>query len=395
MSAAKRQRNSSRIPQYRLHKRSGLARVRLNGRDIYLGKHGSPASHEKYDRIVAEWLSSGRATAGNTPASHRRLTVIEMLAAYWKHVRVYYVDKAGEPTSEQNTIKNALRPVKTLYGSTAAEDFGPRCLVVVRDEMIRKGLARRHINKQISRVRSAFSWAAANELISATVPEALRLVPPLRQGRTSARETEKIRPVPTGHVRAIRPFVSRQVFAIVRLQLLTAARAGELVRLRANELDQSDRVWKVVLAQHKTAHHSRSRTLYFGPRSQRILRRFLDERDSDAYLFSPREAERERHDRAATHRRQDQRPNLKETTRVVGDCYCTSSYRRAIHRACVEAGIPKWSPHQLRHVAATLLRKEQGLDTAQVVLGHANVATTLAYAEADEAKAIRAMAAMG
>ena len=34
------ERTSARIPRYRLHKPTGLAVVRLNGRDIYLGKHG-------------------------------------------------------------------------------------------------------------------------------------------------------------------------------------------------------------------------------------------------------------------------------------------------------------------------------------------------------------------
>ena len=36
------------------------------------------------------------------------------------------------------------------------------------------------------------------------------------------------------HIDAIKPFVSRQVWALVQLQLLTGARAGELVGMRAN-----------------------------------------------------------------------------------------------------------------------------------------------------------------
>ncbi len=39
-----------RPPKYVLHKPSGQARVRLDGRDVYLGPHGSPASFEAYDR---------------------------------------------------------------------------------------------------------------------------------------------------------------------------------------------------------------------------------------------------------------------------------------------------------------------------------------------------------
>jgi hypothetical protein len=47
------------VPKYRLHKRSGQAYVSLNGRDLYLGAHGSEQSRAEYDRVIAEWLSSG------------------------------------------------------------------------------------------------------------------------------------------------------------------------------------------------------------------------------------------------------------------------------------------------------------------------------------------------
>jgi hypothetical protein len=37
-------------PAYRLHKPTGQAVVRIAGRDFYLGKHGTDASHEAYRR---------------------------------------------------------------------------------------------------------------------------------------------------------------------------------------------------------------------------------------------------------------------------------------------------------------------------------------------------------
>jgi integrase len=42
-----------------------------------------------------------------------------------------------------------------------------------------------------------------------------------------------------------------------------------------------------------------------------------------------------------------------------------------------------WNPHQLRHSAATRIRREFGLDAAQVVLGHRTLAVTQVYAEQD------------
>ncbi len=96
---------------------------------------------------------------------------------------------------------------------------------------------------------------------------------------------------------------------------------------------------------------------------------------------------------------------------VKGDRYDVASYRRAIARACRQADadaheadpgvkpdvviVPQWHPHQLRHNAATFLRKEFGLEVARVVLGHGSPAITETYAELDHAKAVDAIGRVG
>jgi len=42
------------------HKASNRARVRINGRDFWLGKWGSPAAKMAYDRLIAEYLATRR-----------------------------------------------------------------------------------------------------------------------------------------------------------------------------------------------------------------------------------------------------------------------------------------------------------------------------------------------
>lgn len=69
-----------------------------------------------------------------------------------------------------------------------------------------------------------------------------------------------------------------------------------------------------------------------------------------------------------------------------GSQYTSNSYRRAIHRACESNGIEKWSPNRLRHTAATEIRREFGLEAAQVILGHSQANVTQVYAERDAAK---------
>ena len=56
-----------RTPQYRHDKPKDLAVVRIDGRDVYLGKYSSPESHEKYWRVVAEWNLTGALPAPSAP----------------------------------------------------------------------------------------------------------------------------------------------------------------------------------------------------------------------------------------------------------------------------------------------------------------------------------------
>ena len=87
-----------RTPTYRHHKPSGRAVLTIDGKDFYLGKWRSEESNLEYDRVIAEWLANGR----RLPTANGRgpcldLTVDELIAAYWRHARSYYV-KDGNRT---------------------------------------------------------------------------------------------------------------------------------------------------------------------------------------------------------------------------------------------------------------------------------------------------------
>jgi hypothetical protein len=75
------------LPKYRKHRASGQAIVTLNGRDHYLGPHGAKASKVEYDRLVAEYLSSGRSPSFGAP--QHDLTVVELAAEYLRHAKAY------------------------------------------------------------------------------------------------------------------------------------------------------------------------------------------------------------------------------------------------------------------------------------------------------------------
>ena len=87
---------TTKTPAYRLYKRTGQAVVTLNGRDYYLGKHGTGASRQAYDRLIGEWLTGGR----SLPTEDDPLTIIELVAKFWRHAERYYRKADGTPTTE-------------------------------------------------------------------------------------------------------------------------------------------------------------------------------------------------------------------------------------------------------------------------------------------------------
>ncbi|MFH1417126.1 MAG: tyrosine-type recombinase/integrase [Planctomycetota bacterium] len=401
-------------PSYRRHRSSGQAVVTLNGIDHYLGPWKSKASRVEYERLVGEWLANGRQLPlRDSPAS---LVIAELIARYWRHAKSYY-RKNGSPTSELSSIREALRPLKRLYGRTRGADFGPLALKTLQRDMIGSGWSRNTINNRISRIKRMFKWAAENELVPSSVHHGLQAVSGLRRGRSDARETEPVKPVADELVDATLPHVSSVVSAMIQLQRLTGMRSGELTIMRGCDLDTSGKVWLYTPATHKTEHHGHERPIYLGPRAQAIVRPFLKP-ETTAFLFSPVESEVERTARAHQRRKTPlcygNRPGLRRKRnpkRRPRDHYTTDSYRRAITRACDKAFPPpdgltddelmqwrnehRWHPHQLRHSAATRLRKEFGIEAARVVLGHRSAAITELYAEIDGAKAAEIMARVG
>ncbi len=386
---------TKKLPSYRLHKVSCQAVVTIAGRDHYLGPHGSPESIAAYKRLISEWTAAGPAVVVATASATKSgadFRICELLAAYYEHADAYYV-KDGELTGEAKNIKDATRLLQALYGMTPVNDFGPMALKAVRQKMIKSKLSRRVINFRVNRIRRVFKWGVENQLVAPGVLHALQAVAALRAGRTEARETGPVRPVPEESVNAILPFVTPQVRAMIELQQLTGMRPNEVTAMRPIDIDRSQATWTYRPARHKTEHHGIERLIYLGPRAQAIITPYLL-RPAEAYLFSPKEAVKQSRDRL---RRGNNPPKKRRPSpkRIPGNRYTRRSYYSAIKRGCHKAGIEVWGPNRLRHSAATYLRKRFGIEAARVVLGHRSSAVTEVYAELDRSKAADIMAEVG
>jgi integrase len=216
-------------------------------------------------------------------------------------------------------------------------------------------------------------------------------------------------------VEATIPFLPTVVADMVRVQRLTGARPGEICQMRPCDIDRSGEVWKYRPADHKTAYRGRERTIYLGPKAQAVLLPYLS-RDTQTACFSPADSEAKRHveqrKKRITRVQPSQRNRRKaKPKRMPRTAYTKDSYQRAIARAVVKANaertkeaadmgiepilLPHWHANQLRHSKATEVRREFGLEAAQVSLGHAKADVTQVYAERDAKLAVEVARKIG
>lgn len=278
------------------------------------------------------------------------LTVCEVIEAYVQNRREYF---AENPRSFGRGA-TAMRYLNQHFGHYKVAAFGMSELRRLREAMMEPTAAgrlfcRREVNRLIREVSAFWKWAASYEMAPAEIHAKCRTLEPLTRGHTDAPERDPVGPVPVEVVEKTRAQLRPDYAAAVTLQLLTGARPGELFALSGADIDRSGEVWVARLARHKTAHRGKSRTLYFGPQAQRILKPILLQCGTGK-LFQG----------------------------------CVNDYREYIYRAADAAGVTRWAPNRLRHTAATELRKAYGIEVARAVLGHSHLNTTEIYGEVDQ-----------
>jgi len=383
-------------PGYCLHKPTGQAYVRFDGKAYYLGAHGSEESKERYSRLKAEWLVNRHAEKFQ-PAATGGPCIADICLAYLDYAEKYY-----RGSTEFVNLKLAIQPLSELYAAIPAAEFGVIQFRACREWWLKDPKrSRQYVNKQMKRLLRVLKWAVGEGTIPATVYDTLRYVPALMKGRTYAPETKPVKPVGRELVDATIRHMTTVLADMVRFQQLVGCRPGELCMITPAMVNRSESVWLIALADHKTAYRGKSRTLYVGPKAQAILSKYLL-RAAGSACFSPIESEKQRreqmHEARVTPMNEGNKPGsniARKPRKSPGEAYTTSSYSHAIKYACVRGKLESWAPNQLRHSVATDIRKQFGLEAAQVILGHSDANITQTYAERDTSKAIAVAQAVG
>jgi integrase len=345
------------MPGIKLHKKTGQFYVWVRKKRKYLGTDAEQAKVrlERYRRGEVEARPVARGEA-EPP------TVSEVLLAYIKARRA-----GGVPEKEVARIKGVARVVNRLYGREQTATFRAKALKHVRQELIRTPsrrqikakpkrrhisprnpagplpITRRYINRMVNEVKAAWTWAASEEMVPAETAMSLRLVAGLRKG-AGGREPDRIPAVEQWVVEATIPELTPVVAAMVRLQILTGMRPGELCSLRRGDISiehaervplpmtnkyvaamevEGVRLWVAVPSSHKTLHRGKPRAVVLGPKAQEVVRPFIDGRDPADYLFSPKES------RTAWLKAHERKVRVGRS-RMPGARYTASSYGRSV-----------------------------------------------------------------
>lgn len=373
-------RAKSAQPAYQFHF-SGQARVTLDGKDFYLGKHSSPESYAKYYALLAEYNANGR-KAPQPPASDPEKadekpkcfldaksdaehlgddpTCIRGVTADFRNrVLVKYDQSKGH----YYAFLRVIELLEKRHGDESPDTFGPRKLEAMRDTFVARNLSRTYVNELVTKVIRIFRHGVSRELVLPERIVALESLPALKRGE--CREGKKRPKVKLETVKLTLPLLSKVVQDMVKLQLATAMRPSEMFRMTLAQIDRSGETWFYRPDSHKTEHHEKQKAIALSSQAVEILQPYLS-RGKKELLF------RTRH----------------------GNPWNKDAYCRAVVRACEKGMIERWTPYALRHAAAQYVRDALGAEAAQAILGHSRLSTTEIYAQASEALAAKAAEAI-
>jgi integrase len=401
-------RPKAKAPALRYHI-SGQSVATVDGRDFYLGPHDSPESLARYAVLIDIYQTNNlrlprdfdlRSLDGMIPIrtmehlprhqNKQPILVRHITAAFKAHVAIKY---ANQP-AERFRCEQICNTLDKHDGNRLAKDYGPLALQKQRQRWVDEGKARVYCNRLTRYIQRCFKYAVSQELIEEGTWRRLTSIESLREGQTTAPETEPVRPANLDHVRATCKLLSPVVKAMIRVQVATGMRPSELCLIRPCDIDTTAEVWMYRPPKHKNRSKGKSRAIPIVGEAREAIIDYLN-RPADAYCFSAIESVAWQNAQKRSKRKSKVQPSQVDRSKAnprktAGDHYDAASYRRAISAAAKRAGVPHWFPYQLRHLAGTMIRDVLGVEAAQAMLGHSRASMTEHYAKLDERKAIEA-----
>ncbi len=365
--------------ELRIVKKAKGAYVSYLGRKIYLGPwdHAkdkpTPQAVKRFEDLRALWQVDPRAHLEDSP----------YLISIW-------CDWLESPQAPTKRPANTDRVERLLFGTEEepgpyeqcrAADFTAGEFLDWQTTLCNFGYSAWVIGQCRRTLLDLFAWAAIKGKVDETQPAMLALVKPPTQGTEAGqvRPAKVQTPVSESDFRAALPFLLPASRAACELIWLTASRPSEVLTLlgadvvrtgniltaKKQEFELPSGMWAAVRTNHKMARKGFDRVLFFGKRSQAVLKAL--EMKPERFLFLSKR----------------RRP------------YNHNSLGNALERACKRAGVPVFTPYQIRHGAAVAALREFSEPEVGVWMGHKSRGVTGRYAGTDLKTAAKVAATMG
>jgi len=311
-------------------------------------------------------------------------TIGQLVDSYISHLKEFFQNGSDRP--QQATY--ALNTLKKQFGNIPIDEFEIYHFDEYRLKLVQYGLAVKTVNDRCALVKAMCDWAAQKQVLSKSVAYGIRVIKPLKEGNYGVKASKKIKPIPIQWIAATCRHTTPVVAAMIKLHFYGAMRSTDVCTIRPCDIDQkslkNDELWVYYPPFHNEQSKGNKHRVLLGKRAQKILMPFLL-RPKTTFCFTPEQSQNQR---------------SKQTDKEYNNRYNKDSYRRAVLYAIAAANkdreqrakqsgvnidkIGHWTPHQLRHTMATILREKEGLDATQSVLDHTSLEATQIYAERNE-----------
>ena len=375
-------------------------------------RHGRVDWHQDGTSAPSARTSAPSAPAAVAPAA----TDASIAAAVVAYLREFDYKQISD--GEKAQTHRVLEIVARRHGREPADSFRAKKLKSLRRHFcLDLGWNHKHAADGERRVRNWIRWCVTEELVSYQTAWLIDQVPRLQPGELGTTRKTARPPVELADFEAVLPHLPPSVADFARVQFLCGMRPGEVARLRAWHatgdatlpggeapvwLHSAEHdVWLYRFDAHKTRWKTDSPLWKAVPQlALDILERHQD-REAEltggtGWLLRPsvvkaeRAAARGPRKTKPTLRNRLQRVRVAEAYDAEADHYSydqkhpSRGYSQVIRTAvkkAIDAGdlTAAWSPNQLRHGMATFLAQADGLQSAQVYLGHADSRTTRTY----------------
>lgn len=380
---------------------SGTGKIRRE----YFGRADDPRSRARYAEARRVWEEARAAEARKEETEQKARSggiiqaalIAELIERYLIYAEERY-QKHGKKTGTKDNIWYTLRPFLARYGAIDSADFGLDELEEYQRELDAGGkLCRNQINARIRIIIAMFTWGARHRgkngqrMVPPAVAGELRLIEKLRRGYCRAKDHPRKGAAPLEDIEKTAAELAEPIASMVRLQLLTGARPNEIREMKAREITKAGRsLWEYRPESYKTEHQEQDgerKIIFLGPKAVKILRPFMaaaEKEGREDYLFRPAQAAAERrrqseaiNDTKTPSRRERDAQRARKPGRRLNDHYTATAYRTAIKRGAERAGVPDFTPYQIRKARATEIDRKYGEQAAAIQLGHKSIRTTL------------------